>query len=138
MTCTYYNKDPLALVSNMDSYFKQIPPDCSLFSDDDEKVYCGNHRIASQFFDSLKELFVEFGFPPRNFDFNGIILKSEPQDNKVSSLFIALNVTTYKIYQLSILLGMLLHGPNSANSLFTLRFQVTPFEIGLEIKKCSE
>ena len=114
MTCTYYNKDPLALVSNMDSYFKQIPPDCSLFSDDDEKVYCGNHRIASQFFDSLKELlFGEFGFPSRNFDFNGIILKSEPQDpsdNKVSFLFIALNNNTYKIYQLvSILLGILLH-----------------------------
>ena len=98
MTCTYYNKDPLALVSNMDSYFKQIPPDCSLFSDDDEKVYCGNHRIASQFFDSLKELTELFGFPSRNFDFNGIILKSEtqdPSDNKVSSLFIALNVTKY-------------------------------------------
>ena len=105
MTCTYYNKDPLALVSNMDSYFKQIPPDCSLFSDDDEKVYCGNHRIASQFFDSLKELFSHFGFPSRNFDFNGIILKSEtqdPSDIKVSSLFIALNVTTCKIYDLSI------------------------------------
>ena len=98
MTCTYYNKDPLALVSNMDSYFKQIPPDCSLFSDDDEKVYCGNHRIASQFYDSLKELTELYGFPSRNFDFNGIILKSEtqdPSDNKVSSLFIALNVTKY-------------------------------------------
>ena len=85
MTCTYYNKDPLALLSNMDSYFKQIPPDCSLFSDDVGKVYCGNHRIASQLFDSLKEL---FGFPSRNFDFGGIVLKSEKQDsceNKVSS-----------------------------------------------------
>ena len=95
MTCTYYNKDPLALVSSMNSYFKQIPPDCSLFSDDDGKVYCGNHRIASEFFDNLKEL---FGFPSKNFDFNGIILKSEtqdPSDNKVSSLFMALNVTTY-------------------------------------------
>ena len=106
MTCTYYIKDPLALVRNMDSYFKQIPPDCSLFSDDDGKVYCGSHRIASQFFDSLKELFSEFGFPSRNFDFNGIILKSEPQDpsdNKVSSMFIALDANTYNIYQLSTL-----------------------------------
>ena len=110
MTCTYYIKDPLALVSNMDSYFKQIPPDCSLFSDDEGKVYCGNHRIASQFFDSLKELFGEFGFPSRNFDFNGIILKSEPQDpsdNKVSSMFIASNVNKFK--DLSIKLYIVAH-----------------------------
>ena len=38
MTCTYYNKDPLALVNNMDSYFKQIPPDCSLFSQDNHEI----------------------------------------------------------------------------------------------------
>merc|ERR1712051_435135 len=110
MTCTYYIKDPLALVRNMDSYFKQIPPDCSLFSDDEGKVYCGNHRIASQFFDSLKELFGEFGFPSRNFDFNGIILKSEPQDpsdNKVSSMFIASNVNKFK--DLSIKLYIVAH-----------------------------
>ena len=89
MTCTYYNKDPLALLSNIDLYFKQIPPDCSLFSDKGGKVYCGNHRIASQFFDNLKELFELDGFPSRNFECNGIVLKSEtqdPSDNKVSSL----------------------------------------------------
>ena len=135
MTCTYYNKDPLALVDNMDSYFKEIPADCSLFSDDGfelpihkellyqtkfmrrmlksvnmndckveilcpsvtredletiikflygGKVYCEDQSIASQVFANLKEL---FGFPSRNFDFDGIVLKCEmqdPSDDKVS------------------------------------------------------
>ena len=27
-----YNKEPLALVNSMESYFKERPPDCSLFS----------------------------------------------------------------------------------------------------------
>ena len=34
MSSTFYNKDPMAVVDNMDSYFKKIPPDCSLFSED--------------------------------------------------------------------------------------------------------
>ena len=34
MVSLFYNKDPLATVSHMDSYFKQMPPDCSLFSED--------------------------------------------------------------------------------------------------------
>ena len=34
MVSLFYNKDPLATVKHMDSYFKQIPPDCSLFSED--------------------------------------------------------------------------------------------------------
>ena len=139
MTCTYYNKDPLALVNNMDSYFKQIPADCSLFSEDGfelpihkellyqtkfmrrmlksanmndckveilcpsvtredletiikflygGKVYCEDQSIASQVFANLKEL---FGFPSRNFDFDGIVLKCEmqdPSDDKVSSMSI--------------------------------------------------
>ena len=29
-----YNREPLALAHNMDSYFRQKPPDCSLFSKD--------------------------------------------------------------------------------------------------------
>ena len=29
-----YNKEPLALVNSMESYFKERPPDCSLFSQD--------------------------------------------------------------------------------------------------------
>ena len=34
MASIFYNKDPMAIVNNMDSYFKQIPPDCSIYSKD--------------------------------------------------------------------------------------------------------
>ena len=34
MKCHIYNKEPVGLAANMDSYFKQKPPDCSLFSQD--------------------------------------------------------------------------------------------------------
>ena len=34
MVSHFYNKDPLATVNHMDSYFKKILPDCSLFSED--------------------------------------------------------------------------------------------------------
>ena len=29
----FCNKEPMVLINNMDSYFKEKPPDCSLFSD---------------------------------------------------------------------------------------------------------
>ena len=29
----FYNKEPMVLINNMDSYFKEKPPDCCLFSD---------------------------------------------------------------------------------------------------------
>ena len=32
MTCTLHNKEPMALINSMESYLKQRPPDCSLFS----------------------------------------------------------------------------------------------------------
>ena len=34
MTCTLINKESLVLVENMSLYFKEKPPDCSLFSQD--------------------------------------------------------------------------------------------------------
>ena len=34
MTCVVISKAPLDLVKNMESYFKQNPPDCSLYSQD--------------------------------------------------------------------------------------------------------
>ena len=34
MTCILQNKEPLALVNSMESYFKEKPPDCTLFSQD--------------------------------------------------------------------------------------------------------
>ena len=34
MGTVLYNKEPLALVSSMESYFNERPPDCSLFSQD--------------------------------------------------------------------------------------------------------
>jgi hypothetical protein len=34
MGIAVYNKEPLVLISAMESYFKSTPPDCSLFSDD--------------------------------------------------------------------------------------------------------
>jgi len=33
MGCTFYNEEPMVLIDNMESYFKQKPPDCSIFSD---------------------------------------------------------------------------------------------------------
>ena len=128
MTCLFYNKDPLAIVNNMGSYFKQVPPDCTLFSEDgfeipvhkellyqtrflrrmlksanmdnfkieimipsiskeelksminflySGKMYCPDQTFATQVFDNLTEL---FGFPSKNFDFNGMILENETQD----------------------------------------------------------
>ena len=34
MKCHISNKEPIGLTANMDSYFKQKRPDCSLFSQD--------------------------------------------------------------------------------------------------------
>ena len=34
MGIAVYNKEPLVLISAMESYFKSTPPDCHLFSDD--------------------------------------------------------------------------------------------------------
>ena len=123
----FYNKDPLAIVKYMDDYFKQIPPDCSLFSRDGHEIlvhkevlfqtrfmrqmirtldmensdikivvpslyrtelelvvkflyngeiYCPDPTV----FDDLTQL---FGFPSRNFAFNGIIVKAESQEPDV-------------------------------------------------------
>ena len=136
MSCLFFNRDPLALVNNMDSYFKQVPPDCTILSSDgfelqihkellyqtrfmrkmlktieiDEnkieifcpsctkeeleiivdflysgELYCMDQSVASQIFDYLTEC---FGFPSRNFDFNGTVIKGESQsfnDEKVST-----------------------------------------------------
>ena len=38
MGTVLYNKEPLVLVSSMDSYFKERPPDCSLFSQDNFEI----------------------------------------------------------------------------------------------------
>ena len=38
MGTVLYNNEPLALVSSMDSYFKERPPDCSLFSQDNFEI----------------------------------------------------------------------------------------------------
>ena len=123
MACIFYNKDPMAIVHNMDSYFKQIPPDCSIRSEDGfefpihrellyqtkvlrqmikgidmdcckieimcpylsreeletivnflykGKIFCTDRTVAFQVIDNLKHL---FGFPSRNFEFNGTILE---------------------------------------------------------------
>ena len=124
----------MALVENMDYYFRQKPPDCSLFSRDgfefpvhkevfmqtrfmrrmvksfsfdscefdscckmeimcpslakDElnniiqflytgRISCMNELFANQVFSNLTKL---FGFPSKNFDFNGTIIKGEMYD----------------------------------------------------------
>ena len=160
MGCLFHNKDPLAIVNSMDSYFKKVPPDCSIFSSDgfeilfhkellyqtkfmrkmfksahymDQwkieilcpfvskielqividflyrgKVYCVNQTIATQVFDFLTDL---FGFPPKNFDFNGTVLKDESQDfgdDKVSAystlfLFSILSVNPWAVQSFSYL-----------------------------------
>ena len=127
-----YNNEPMALVYEMDAYFRQKPPDCSLFSRDgcefpvhtelfyqtkfmrrmvksfnfdqcqfdscckiqvfcpslhkDElnmiiqflytgRIFCMNEQYANSIFSNLTKL---FGFPPRNFDFNGTMIKGDP------------------------------------------------------------
>ena len=38
MDCVLFSKEPLALVNNMDSYFKETNPDCSFFSQDNCEI----------------------------------------------------------------------------------------------------
>ena len=38
MSCVLYNKEQIALASYMIKYFKQRPPDCVLFSEDNSKI----------------------------------------------------------------------------------------------------
>ena len=134
MGVQFYSKDPLALVNNMDSYFRQMPTDCSLFSEDGNevqvhkellfqtkylrkmikslkmdysrieimcpslsseelqdivkflysgKISCTDQSTASHIFQNLTQL---FGFPSKNFDFNGTLLKSESQDTEQGNL----------------------------------------------------
>ena len=129
MSSTFYNKDPMAVVDCMDLHFKQLPPDCSLYSEDGfefpihkellyqtkvlrqmiegtdmdcckieimcpslskeeletivnflykGKTFCIDESVAFQVIDNLKHL---FGFPSRNFEFNGTILKSSEPPN---------------------------------------------------------
>ena len=128
MVSLFYNKDPLATVNHMESYFKQIPPDCSLFSEDgfeipvhkeilyqtefmrqmlksvdmdyckidilcqtvskqelfvivkflyNGEICCSNYDVASHVSKNLNEL---FGFPAKNFKFNGESLNEDFKD----------------------------------------------------------
>ena len=146
MTTVIFNKDPLVVVKNMDSYFKQIPPDCSLFCEDGSElpihkellyqtrfmrrmlksanmdnnkieimcpfvakreleiivkflytgqVYCGEQAFASQVFNNLTQL---FGFPSRNFEFDGIILKAEREESNELEDFSIQPVSNFIIY----------------------------------------
>ena len=45
------------------------------------KIYCTNMTDATQVFNNLTQL---FGFPSRNFEFNGTILKSEFEESDVA------------------------------------------------------
>ena len=134
MGVQFYSKDPLALVDNMASYFRQMPTDCTLFSEDGTevqvhkellfqtkylrkmikslkmeysrieimcpslsseeledivkflysgKISCTDQSTASHIFQNLTQL---FGFPSKNFDFNGTLLKSESQDTDQGEL----------------------------------------------------
>ena len=38
MDCVLYNKEPLTIVNNMDMYFKNVPPDCKLLSEDKSEI----------------------------------------------------------------------------------------------------
>ena len=38
MDCLLFNNDPMSLVDNMNSYFKNTQPDCSLFSKENHKI----------------------------------------------------------------------------------------------------
>ena len=38
MNYVVYSKEPMVLINNMDSYFNQTPPDCSLFSQDNHEI----------------------------------------------------------------------------------------------------
>ena len=135
----FYNHDPLAIVKHMDSYFKQIPPDCSLFSRDGHEIlvhkevlyqtrfmrqmirsldteHCDIKLLLPSLWRSELELVVKFlyngeiycpdqtvfddltqlfGFPSKNFAFNGIIVKNETQEPEVD-----LTVSDFTIFSL--------------------------------------
>ena len=135
----FYNQDPLAIVKHMDSYFKQIPPDCSLFSRDGHEIlvhkevlyqtrfmrqmirsldteHCDIKLLLPSLWRSELELVVKFlyngeiycpdqtvfddltqlfGFPSKNFAFNGIIVKNETQEPEVD-----LTVSDFTIFSL--------------------------------------
>ena len=38
MVCVLHSKEPMVLVDNMDSYFLSTPPDCSLYSQENDEV----------------------------------------------------------------------------------------------------
>ena len=39
MSCILYAKEPMVLINNMDTYFKNTPPDCTLFSKNNDEIW---------------------------------------------------------------------------------------------------
>ena len=39
MSCILYAKESMVLINNMDTYFKNTPPDCTLFSKDNDEIW---------------------------------------------------------------------------------------------------
>ena len=39
MSCILYAKEPMVLINNMDTYFKNTPPNCTLFSKDNDEIW---------------------------------------------------------------------------------------------------
>ena len=48
MSCVLYNKEQIALASYMIKYFKQRPPDCVLFSEDNSKILIHKGKFFSE------------------------------------------------------------------------------------------
>ena len=56
----FYNKYPLAIVNHMDSYFKQMPPDCSLFSEDGFEIPVHKELLYQTRY--MREMIMNVGF----------------------------------------------------------------------------
>ena len=61
-----YNKEPMALVYNMDYYFQQKPPDCSLYSRDGCEFPVHKELFSQTKF--MRKIVKNFSFDQCNFD----------------------------------------------------------------------
>ena len=60
MTCTLHNKEPMALINSMESYLKQRPPDCSLFSQHNHEFPI--HKEVLYQTEYLREMITDLNF----------------------------------------------------------------------------
>ena len=86
MVCVLHSKEPMVLVDNMDSYFLSTPPDCSLYSQENDEVLIH------------KELLYQTNFARE-------MVKSVGIDSKIEVIFPSLSKD-----ELEIIVNFLYHG----------------------------